>query len=880
MAIFRRIANLFRRSHVDREIDAELQAHISLRTDENVARGMSPDAARRDALVRFGNVTSTREHVAGADAVLVFDGILGDLRFAVRQLVRNPGFAATAILVLALGIASFTSIFAFVDATLIKPLPYQNPSRLVALFESMSLGPQFHLSYLDYLDWKRMNQVFTSLEIYDGSNLTLDTPTGPQPAVGANVSDGFFRTLGVTPALGRFFHDGEDLPSAPRTVILSYATWQKRYGKRSDVIGNPISINGIAYTIIGVLPREFHFVPAEPAEFWIPLSEDQGCRTSRGCHNYAAIARLKEGVTIASAASNLTAIADQLARQFPGDDAERGATVIPLTELIVGDLRPILTVLLCGAVLLMLIACVNVASLLLVRSESRKREIAVRGAIGASPGRLIRQLITEGLVLVICSLAFGFGSAELAIKLLLRLLPPSMLATMPYLMDLGLDMRVIGLGCLLSLLAGFVFCLVPALRLSRSGVGSGMREALATGGRGFSGALWRRFGSHLVTLELAIAVVLLVCAGLLGKSFYLLLHTPLGMHPDALVALRIGPDDKRYPKDPAVHALRDQIEAGVAALPGVESVGSAGQLPIGAGGGSVTFYVVGRPQHGERVEVLNREVDPGYFPTIGARFVRGRGFTRDDNATHPLVMIINQAMAKEYFPGEDPIGHKIFFSPGEPQRKIVGIVADIREGQLDAPIRAAMYLPLAQNLDRRFFLVVRSSLPDEQMLPALDSTIHGIDPTLTLSQPTVMSQRIHDSPAASLHRASAWLVGSFAGMALLLGVVGLYGVVSYSVSQRTREIGVRIALGAQRGTVYRLILSEAGWLTMVGLVAGLACSLGAAMLMRKLLFGVQAWDAAILASVAMALGGCALLATYMPAHRAATVDPIEALRNE
>jgi len=352
------------------------------------------------------------------------------------------------------------------------------------------------------------------------------------------------------------------------------------------------------------------------------------------------------------------------------------------------------------------------------------------------------------------------------------------------------------------------------------------------------------------------------------------------MQPDALVALGISPNDTHYSKDQAVHALRDQIEERVAALPGVESVGSAGQMPIGVNGGSTTFFVVGRPQHGERVEVLNREVDPGYFPTIGARILRGRGFTRDDDATRPLVMIINQAMAKEYFPGEDPIGKRIIFSQGESERQIVGIAADIREGQLDAPIPAAMYLPLAQNLDRRFHVFVRSSLPGDQVLSVLAGTIREIDPTLTLTQPTVMNQRIHDSPAASMHRTSAWLVGSFAGMALLLGVVGLYGVVSYSVSQRTREIGVRIALGAQRRTVYSLILSEAGWLTVVGIAAGLACSLGASMLMRKLLFGVHAWDGAILASVAIVLGACALLATYLPARRAATVDPIEALRNE
>lgn len=880
MSIIRRITNLFRRRSIDSDIAAELQAHIDFATDANLQKGLPHAVARRDALLRFGNPTSTRERVTAADTHLTLASVLADLRYASRQLLRNLSFTSTATLVLALGLGSFTAIFAFVDAALIKPLPYRDPSRLVALFESISLGPKYHISYQDFLDWKRMNRVFSGVDVYDGTNLTLATTEGQRQTTGAVVSAGFFRTLGVAPIVGRDFRDGDDLPGAPCRLLLTYASWQQRYGGRGDLLGKPIAFANNSCTIIGVLPREFHFAPAEPAEFWLNIHPNDSCGKDRGCHNFSGIARLKDGITLDAAQANLSAIADQLARQFPDADANRGATAVELTQVIVGNLRPILTMLLCGAALLVIIACVNLTSLLLVHSESRKREFAVRGAIGASPGRLIRQLITEGLLLVFSALVVGLAFAQLAVRLLLGLLPSAMLDGMPFLRGLGLNARVILVSVAISLIAGVIACLVPAMRLSRSGSGSGMREALAAGQRGFSGTLWRRFGSHLVALELAIAVVLLVCAGLLGKSFYRLLQVPLGMRPESLVAMRITPNDTRYPKDEAVHALRDQIEARVAATPGVSAVGITDVIPVGWGGGSITFHVVGRPWRNDGVEVLDRDIDENYFPTIGAQIERGRAFTRNDDAKHPHVVIINHAMAHEYFPGEDPIGKSIVDDATSPHMQIIGIVQDIREGQLDAPTPPAMYMPIAQDIDRRFFVVARSTLPGAEILPILSSAVATMDPTVTITQSTVMTQRIHDSPSAALHRISAWLVGSFAGMALLLSIVGLYGVISYSVSRRTREIGVRIALGAERKTIYRLILSEAGRLTIVGLLLGLTCSIGAAMLMRKLLFGVHAWDGSVLATVPIVLAACALLAAYLPAHRAAAVDPIEALRSE
>ena len=430
MSLLRRISNLFSRSQVDREIDAELHSHIAMRIEDNVAAGMSHEDARRDALVRFGNLSRTKDHVTGADAALTLYSIGSDIRYACRQLWKNPGFSLTATVVLALGMSAGLAIFAFVDAVLIKPLPYRSPSQLVALFESTPLGQRFHLSYLDYLDWKRQNKVFSSLEAYDPISYALHTAAGTQMVDGATVSSGFFRTLGVAPVMGRDFHEGEDVPTAPRTVLLSHAAWQNRYGGRVDALGRTVTLEGVPYVIVGVLPQEFQFASTRSAEFWTALHASSD-PNGRGNHGLLAVARLKDGVTLERASSEISSLAERLAKQYPDADGGRGATVLPLTEMIAGDVRPILLLLLSGAVLLLMIACVNVSGLMLVRSENRRHEIAVRGALGASRMRLIRQFVTEGVILAAAGSLAGVGAAYGAIRLLVQLVPADLLGSMP-----------------------------------------------------------------------------------------------------------------------------------------------------------------------------------------------------------------------------------------------------------------------------------------------------------------------------------------------------------------------------------------------------------------------------------------------------------------
>jgi macrolide transport system ATP-binding/permease protein len=806
------------------------------------------------------------------------DNLRHDIRFVVRQLRAKPGFTTIAVFILALGLCASVSIFAFVDAVLLKPLPYADPSRLVGVFESVTMFPRSNLSYPDYLDWKARNQVLSSLDIYQRSGFLLAAPGGTEPIRGARVSAGFFRTLGVAPVLGRDFYAGEDLPAAPRTVLLSYVAWRQRYGGDATVIGRTVVLDRLPYLVIGVLGRDFHFAPAAPADFWTAIHAESGCDIRRGCHGLYGVGRLKDGVTVQAALANLTSVAQQLEQQYPDSNRGQGAAVAPLKDVIVGDIRPILLVLLGGAGLLLLIANINVAGLLLVRFESRRREIAVRTALGATGGRLLAQFVTEACALVGAGSLLGLLSANWAIQLLARLVSADMMARTPSMQGLQLNARAVAFAAAVSLVSAALFSLAPSLRLRSPRI----REGLAEGSRGSAGTVWRTLGSRLVVLELATAMVLLVGAGLLGKSLYRLLRVDLGLQPDRLITMDVAAPKARYGKDAAAIALAQEVENRVGNLPGVKSVAiTTNGVPLSGNGNTTWFRVLGRPWHGEHNEVPERDVSRAYFVTLGTPLRRGRYFTESEDASKPHVAIINEAFDRQYFTGEDALGqHLSYLSTPPVPIEIVGIVDDVRQGPLDAAIPPVLYVPFNQSTDNYFSLLVRSAQDEHSMVLPVAAAIKQIDQDIVTLGATTMTDRIQNSPSAYLHRSSAWLVAGFAVLAVLLGAVGLYGVIAYSVSQRTREIGVRMALGAQPGAVYRLILREAGWLTAIGIATGMAGAVAAATFMRGLLFGVEAWDVPTLTVVALVLGTAALFASYIPARRAASVSPIEALRAE
>ncbi len=871
-----RLRSLFSREAVERELDEEMQYHLDRQIEANIAAGMSADAARAAAFREINGLEQRKEECRDARGWGFLENLVRDAGFASRQLRKNPGFTATAVIMLGLGMCAGVAIFAFVDAAFLKPLPYEDTDGLIAVYERNSMWPRSNLSYLDYVDWKRMNATLDSLEVFSGAGGILRTGDGVESVSGARVSAGFFSTLGVTPVIGRDFLPGEDAAGAARTALLSYGTWQTRYAGDPAVVGRTVTLNDEPLTIVGVLPRDFHFAPVGRAEFWTPMQPVGSCMERRSCHSIYGLARLRDGVSAEAAEANLVTVAEELERLYPDSNRDQGAAVLPLREVIVGEYRPTLLMLLGGAGLLLLIGAINVVGLLLIRFESRKREIAVRSALGASRGRLIRQWVAEAAVLTTAGGLLGLLSAHWLMRILASLLSADVMARMPFLEGIGLNERIVVFAVAILFAEAALFAIAPSLRIWSPPV----REGLAEGGRGSAGTVWRRLGSKLVVVELATAMTLLVGAGLLGRSLAELLSVDLGLEPERLAMIDIAPPNAHYDEDSQALALNAELGQRLSGLPGVRSVGFVRRgAPLTGNGNTNWFRILGRESDRDREEAPVRAVTVDYFRTLGATLVRGRHFEKSDDASKPHVAIVNQSFVRTHFPDEDPLGRQLeYVSFEDPPMEIVGIVGDIRQGALNDPIPPVIYIPFRQDPGTYVTAVVRASQAEEQLLPALAATIRQLDPDIATRNAATMTDRINDSSAAYVQRTSAWLVGGFASVALLLGLIGIYGVIAYSVGQRRREIGVRMAMGARPASVYQLVLGEAGRLTAVGIAAGVVCSVAAATLMRDLLFGVSSWDVPTLAAVGIGLAACAFMASLLPARRAASVNPVEALR--
>ena len=806
--------------------------------------------------------------------------LLQDIQYGVRVLRRRPGFTIVAASVLTLAIGANVTIFTFIDAALLRPLPYRDPQRLVKIWDSRrsEVSSRFEASYPDYLDWRQQNQAFSPLAAYTtGGNGILAGPSGPQMVPAARVSDNFFQTLGVSPMLGRVFQDGEDLASSPRYAVLSYGFWQRQFGGRQDIIGQALTLNGEPRTIIGVLPKKFHFAPTGEVDVYLTLHATGGMLTRRNLHWLHPFGRLKPGVSIEQAQSLMNVLAANLEKQYPDSNKELRTVLVPLSDVITGQIRPILVVLLAAVGLLLLIACANIANLLLARSATRAKEFAIRSALGAKRWRMVRQLIIEGTLLASAGVTAGIIVAILATRWMIHTLPAPMLQSMPYLKDAGVVPRILLFAAGLGILTALLFSLPPALRLSNPV----MNHSLKEGGQLSAASSWKRVGSFLVVAEVAISAVLLVGSGLLLKSLYRLLHVDAGFNVSRLTTFYTFPGSKRYNEDAQAIMLHDKVTAALLAVPGVSAAGTTSTPPV-VGGNTSLFRVVGAPLTPLPYEANSRTIDPGYFATLQAKLKAGRYFDENDNANKPKVVIINETLAKMVFGSQDPVGKQIVFTYNsqEKPREVVGVVSDVHEGELNVEDKPAIYTPFAQDPDSIFAVVVRSELDSAALRPELEGAVRKVDPGIVLFQMQTMEDLIAQSPVAVLHRYPAWLVSVFALSALLLGVVGLYGIVSYSVSQRTREIGIRMALGAPRGNVLKLILSSGARLAAIGIAAGVAGAVLAGYLLRSVLFGVEPWDVATLLIVAAILAAISLLASYVPARRASRLDPMRALHYE
>jgi macrolide transport system ATP-binding/permease protein len=816
--------------------------------------------------------------------------LVQDIRFGARILRKSPGFAITTILTLSLGIAAAVAIFDFVDSALLQPLPYPNSARLMGVFETSRLsGERMGYSYHNYLDMDRANSVFASTAGFDSSkDFILSDRDGAHEVNGVGVTGKFFQILGVTPILGEVFAPdsaSEDLQAAPSTVVLSYAAWQTWFGGSPDVLGKTVTLSEESYTVIGVLPRTFQFARTGATEFWTTLRPFVGdpCKLSRGCATTGVIAVLKDGVTVQQALADVQAIAGREAKEHPDPDRNRSANVIPLSDVVLDGIQSILLTLLVGAGLLLLIAYVNAMGLLLARSENRRREFAVRVSVGAGRGRLLQQFITEAFVVVAVSGATGLFAAAFAQRLLLKFIPTDMLNYMPYLRGAVWNWHLTTFVTVVVLIGWALLTITPMLRLPFAS----LRAGLAEGGRSGTGTVWRHLGARLVVLELVTTMILLSGAGLLTKSFYELLHVDIGFLPSHIATLSIVSPQSKYSTSEQAIELQREILGSLQGLPGIIAAGTVRDLPL-AGVGSTQIGFVGRPNLGINNEAGHQVVSEGYLSVLQARLVKGRYFTENDNAKAPLVALINQTLARRYFSGQDPLRKQFFYHShtedpkwkGPQPIQIVGVVADMKEDALDQPATPVLYTPFNQDPDRSFSIAFRSSQEAGSALPSVIAAIHAINAEIVTTDAATMPEIIQNSSEVYWHRASAWLVGASAALALILSVVGLYGVIAYSVSQRTREIGVRMALGATPRSVYQLVLSEAGRLTLIGILIGVPGSIAAATFMRRLLFGVRVWDLSSLAAVSVVLIASTLLASYIPARRAASVNPVEALRAE
>ncbi|HEV2176676.1 MAG TPA: ABC transporter permease [Terriglobia bacterium] len=809
--------------------------------------------------------------------------LLHDLRYGLRTLAKNPGFTAVAVLTLALGIGANTAIFSVVNAVLLRPLPYPQPDRLVAVGQ-MWRGAGDSFSPADFLDLQAQNHVFEQMAAFKAESFNLATGDRPERLEGAVVTTNLFGVLGVRPFLGRGFLPEDAGSSGNRAVVLSNDLWRRRFGASARALGQNLILNAEPFTVVGVMPRGFGF--PEGVELWVapryavpehPLRPGVNPATMRGAHYFDSIARLKAGVTLDQARADLEATMKRIVREHPDSDfKDTGPWIVKLHDNEVGNVRPALLVLLGAVGLVLLIACANVASLMLARGEGRRKELAIRRAVGASRGRVARQLLTESVLLATLGGGLGTLMAYWGFAPLAALVP----AELRSFAALSLDARVLVFTMLVSLLAGLAFGIVPAV----AGLRAGLVETLKEGGRTEAGGR-HRAQEVLVVSETALALVLLVGAGLLMRSFLRLLEVPEGFDPSRVLALQISLPRARYSEPRQRDIFVKQILGGIRSLPGVRSASVVTRLPLNPGGSARSIEIEGRPpQPGEDLTMDYSVVSPDYFRTLHIP-LEGRDFSAHDDARSPGVVIINQTMAKTFWPGQDAVGKRLKMddpdndtSVSNAPREIVGVVGDVRQRDLSRPSRPIFYAPYAQDPWPFMDIAVHAAGDPSALSSEVQRAIQSVDKDEPVYNVRTMQEIVARS--VSPRRFNMLLLGLFAALALVLAAIGLFGVMSYSVSQRTHEIGIRMALGAERGRVLKAVLAQGLKLTLAGLGAGLVISLALTRAMASLLFGVRPADPVTFAAVAVVLTGVALLASYLPARRATKVDPVVALRHE
>jgi putative ABC transport system permease protein len=882
------LQTLLHKNKIEQKLDAELQAHLDLLTQEKIRFGLSPAEARRTARIELGGIEQVKENVRNARSGAWLEFFFQDLRYGVRTLCKNPGFAAVAILTLALGIGANTAIFSVIDSVLLRPLPYNDPAQLVMVWERNLQLHSFRntVSPPDFLDWRAQNHVFTGMAAMFDRRVNLTGNGTPEEVVVENVSVEFFDVLGVKPIFGPGFTPQNGQPGHDDVITLSYGFWKERFAAVPGIIGRTLVLNGHPHTVVGIMPQNFQFFVKDLSftnskpQIWTPFVAPANFSDRKQNGRFlSVVARLQPNETVSRAQTEMDVVAQRIAEQYPDFNGHWGINIVSVRDQISGEVRPALLILLGAVAFVLLIACANVSSLLLARASNREREMALRTAIGATRGRIARQLLTESLLLAVMGGCIGVALAVWGIDALLAASPKNLLD----LRSISLDWSILAFAIGVTLIAGVLFGFLPSFVSAHSGIAASLKE----GSRGLSSGKQRHLlRSGLVVAQICLALVLLAGSGLLIRSFIRLVGVDPGFDSSHLLTYKIALPPSKYQSDQPILAFYRQYLDRISHVPGVRSATTESFPPFSGLGSATGVHILSQPRQSlSDLPVAGvRVVGPDYFHTMQIPIVAGRDFTKQEMTEARHVVIINQAFAAKYLHGANPLRQQavIFMKSLKEEdnipSEIIGVAGDVRQIGLDSPAEPAIYWPQPELVMSGMTVLVRAASDPEALLPALRSELQQIDPEQPMSGAATMDQLLADSLSRS--RFTMLLLGIFAALALVLASVGIYGVIAYSVTQRTQEFGIRMALGANQRDVLRIVLREGGLLVLLGLASGVVVALAVTHLMTTQLYDVTATDPLTFVAVAALLSAVALTACYIPARRALRVDPMVALRYE
>jgi putative ABC transport system permease protein len=873
-----RLRAIFFKPRMENELQAELQFHIEREVEQNILRGMTPEEAHLAALRSFGGVQRVKEESRDERGVRFMEELWQDVRYGLRMMLKKPGFTLVAIITLAVGIAANTTIFSLADALILRPFNFPNQDRLVMVWERGEHQGGFNRGPVapgNFSDWRKQNQSFEQLIVIHKRAFDLIGAEQPERIGGYPVSAGFFDALGVKPTLGRAFLPGEDEPGRDHVVVLKHSLWERRFGSDPNIVGKTLTLNAETFTVIGVMPPDFNF-PFNGGEMWTPLAFDDKTKQNRRHHYLQAMGLLKPDVSIAQANADLDDISRRAQRIFPETNTGRTTTVVDMTKDIVREAQAYMPPLVGAVAFLLLIACANVANMMLSRSFGRRKEIAVRLALGASRWRLIRQLLTESLLLALAGGFIGLLLSFWAVDLLRSAMPEDFTKFLPGFDHLGVNRVILLFTLMISALSGILFGLLPAWQASKPNLNESLKEGVKGGS---SADLHQRLRGGLVVAEIALSLVLLIGAGLMIRSFAAMFRDDMGFDPQSVLSFQLSLFGEKY-SEAQRRAFYDQLLERLKATPGVMAVGAASILPMSNDGEENFFEIIGRPpfEKGKGPIADYRVVTPGYFKAIGMSLRHGRGFTDGDNEQAARVVIINETFARRFYSNQEAIGQRIILKGANRPMEIVGVAGDIKDQHLDNIPFPALYVPYAQEIRDVMSIAMRTVGEPTALTAAVRNEVMKLDPMLPVANLKTMERMIHEM--TSRKRIMTTMMGVFAVIALLLAGVGLYAVMAYAVSQRTHEIGLRMALGARSSDIIQLVIGQGLKLTISGLGLGMAGAFALTRVVAPLLYGVNATDPLTITIISLSLGGVALLACWIPARRAGKVDPMIAIRCE